>query len=222
MDTHYRDDPVGDRRPRDDAARTSATAFADPGHAMSALLAQNWWAVALRGAFAILFGIIALVLPGVTLTALVLLFAAYMLVDGVFAIVAGVRAARRHERWGLLVLEGIVDLVVGAVAVVAPLATVLAFVLLMAAWAIVTGAILTIAAFRLQVAHGRWLMGLGGIVSLIWGALLLIWPIAGALVLTWWIGAYALLFGIALLALAFRLRRRHRELPDAGVTPQRA
>jgi hypothetical protein len=100
--------------------------------AMSARLAENWWAIALRGVFAILFGAIALVLPGVTLTALVLLFAAYMLVDGVFAIVAAVRAARQHERWGWLVLEGIVDLIAGAIAVVWPLITIVAFVLLMA------------------------------------------------------------------------------------------
>src|SRR4051794_34350351 len=90
---------------------------ADPrSSAMSALLAQNWWAVALRGAFAVLFGFVALFLPGVTIASLVLLFAAYMLVDGVFAIVSAVRAAAHHERWGLLVLEGVCDIAAGAVA----------------------------------------------------------------------------------------------------------
>ncbi len=78
--------------------------------AMSALLARNWWAVALRGVFGVLFGLAALILPFTTVASLVLLFAAYMLADGVFAIVAGVRAAARHERWGLLILEGVVDL----------------------------------------------------------------------------------------------------------------
>src|SRR6202030_3208547 len=130
---------------------------------MSAALAHNWWAVALRGVFAILFGIIALLMPEVTLTALVLLFAAYMLVDGIFVIVAAVRAARRHERWGWLVLEGIADLAAGAIA------------FLLAAWAIVSGALLTAAAFRLNFPHGRGWMLLGGVVSLIWGVLLLIW-----------------------------------------------
>src|SRR3979411_1938723 len=91
---------------------------------MSAALARNWWAVGLRGACAILFGIIALLMPGVTLTALVLLFSAYMLVDGVFTIVAAVRAARRHERWGWLVLEGIADLAAGAIAFLWPGVTV--------------------------------------------------------------------------------------------------
>ena len=81
-------------------------------------------------------------LPGVTLAALVLLFAAYMLVDGVLALVAGLRAAERHERWGWLALEGVADLVAGVIAFVWPLVTVLAFVYLMGVWAIVSGALL--------------------------------------------------------------------------------
>ena len=125
-----------------------------------------------------------------TLASLVLLFAAYMLVDGIFAIIAGVRATRRHERWGLLVLEGIADIVAGGIAIVWPVITILVFVYLMGAWAIVSGILLLSAAFRLNIAHGRWLMGLGGVASVIWGFLLLLWPLAGAVVLTWWIGAY--------------------------------
>src|SRR5215472_8386445 len=89
--------------------------------AMNARLADNWWAIALRGVFAILFALIALLMPGVTLTALVLLFAGYMLVDGIFDIVAAVRAAGQGERWGWLVFEGIVDLIAGAIALVSPL-----------------------------------------------------------------------------------------------------
>ena len=85
----------------------------DRAQAMSALLAQNWWAVALRGAFAILFALIAFFWPGAAILSFVLFFSAYMLVDGVFAIVAAVRAASHHQRWGLLVLEGIVNILVG-------------------------------------------------------------------------------------------------------------
>jgi len=181
------------------------------------LFAQHWWAIALRGVFAIVFGILAIVLPGVTLASLVLLFAAYMLVDGVLAIIAGVRAARQHKRWWLLVLEGIADLAAGAIAVAWPLITVVVFVFVLGAWAIVSGGLLWAAAFRLNVAHGRWLMVLGGALSVIWGVLLLFWPIAGAIVLTWWLGGYALLFGGSLIALAFRLRRVQRELPSGAV-----
>ena len=178
--------------------------------AMSNLLAQNWWAIALRGVFAIIFGIIALLMPGAALLAFVLLFAAYMLVDGVFAIIAGVRAAKRHERWGWLIFEGILDFIAGGIAVVWPLITIVAFVFLMGAWAIVTGALLFGASFRLSIPHGRWLMALAGAISIIWGVLLIIWPLIGAIVLTWWIAAYALFFGVALLVLAFRLRGRRR------------
>ncbi len=117
--------------------------------AMSAALAQNWWAIALRGAFAILFGLVALLLPEVTMLALVLLFAAYMLLDGIFAIIAGVRAARRHDRWGWLIFEGAVNLIAGVIAVVWPFVTIVAFVFLLGAWAIVSGALLLAASFRL-------------------------------------------------------------------------
>jgi uncharacterized membrane protein HdeD (DUF308 family) len=189
---------------------------------MSAALARNWWAVALRGVFAILFGIVALLMPGVTLAALVLLFAAYMLVDGIFTIVAAVRAARRHERWGWLVLEGIADLAAGAIALLWPLITVVAFIYLLAAWAIVSGALMTAAAFRLHILHGRGWMLFGGVVSLIWGVLLIVWPLTGALVLTWWLAAYALFFGGALLVLAFRLRARRHDRPPARPTTQSA
>jgi uncharacterized membrane protein HdeD (DUF308 family) len=182
--------------------------------AMSALLAQNWWAVALRGAFAILFGVIALVTPGVTIASLVLLFAAYMLVDGVFAIVSAVRAAAHHERWGLLVLEGVCDIAAGAIALVWPGITVLTFVFLSAAWAILSGGLMLGAAFRLAKDHGRWWLALGGIVSIVWGLLLIVAPGAAALVMTWWLGAYALMFGIMLLVLGFQLRgRKDRALP---------
>ena len=192
----------------------------ETNEAMSAMLARNWWLVALRGLFAIVFGVIAILMPGVTLLALVLLFAAYMLVDGVLAIVAGVRAARRHERWGLLIFEGITDLIAGAIAFVWPLITLLAFVIIMGAWAIVSGGLLTAAAFRLHLSHGRWLMAFGGIASVIWGFLLLTWPFAGAVVLAWWMGAYALVFGVTLLFLAFRLRRERRRGMPTGMAPQ--
>jgi uncharacterized membrane protein HdeD (DUF308 family) len=168
------------------------------------LLARNWWAIASRGVLGILFGLVALFLPGATMLSLVLLFAAYVFVDGVLAIVAAVRAAQQHERFGLLVLEGIVNIITAAIAVVWPGITVVAFVLLVAIWAIVSGALMLSAAIRID--YGRWWLALGGLASLIYGALLIGAPLIGALVLTWWLGAYALVFGVSLLVLAFRLR----------------
>jgi uncharacterized membrane protein HdeD (DUF308 family) len=199
---------TGDRlgASRADSAQTEA---------MSAVLAQNWWLVALRGVFAILFGIIAFVAPGATILSLVLLFSAYMLVDGIFAIASAVRAARAGERWGLLVLEGLANIATGVVAFLWPGLTVLAFVLLMAAWSLVSGGLMLGASFRLKKNHGRGWLAFGAIVSIIYGILLVIAPLVGALVLTWWLGAYALVFGVALIALAFQLRARKGEVPSA-------
>ncbi len=174
----------------------------------STALARNWWAVLIRGALALLFGLVALVLPGPTLASLVLLFGAYMAVDGVFAIVAGARAAAHHERWGELMIEGVLGLVAASIAFFAPLATILAVVILAAVWAVVSGVALLIGAFHLHGTHGRTLMALGGVVSIVWGVLLYWFPAAGAVVMTYWLGIYALLFGAALVALALRLRRR--------------
>ncbi|MGU3477388.1 HdeD family acid-resistance protein [Methylobacterium sp. D48H] len=177
--------------------------------AMSAALARNWWLVALRGVIAVLFGAVAFIAPGAFVLSLVLFFAAYMLVDGVVAVVGAVRAAQRHERWGFMLVEGLVDIVVGVAAVLVPAAAVWAFVLLLAAWALVTGGLMIAAAFRLHLHYGRWWLGLGGVVSILFGLALLINPGMSALVLTWWIGSYTFAFGILLLILAFKLRAQH-------------
>ncbi len=177
--------------------------------AMSAALARNWWLVALRGVISILFGAVAFAAPAAFVLSLVLFFAAYMLADGVFAVVGAVRAAQRHERWGFLLLEGLVDIVVGVAAVLVPAAAVWAFVLLLAALALVTGGLMIAAAFRLHLHYGRWWLVLGGVVSILFGLALLINPGMSALVLTWWIGSYTFAFGILLLILAFKLRAQH-------------
>jgi uncharacterized membrane protein HdeD (DUF308 family) len=186
---------------------------------MSAILAQNWWAVALRGAAAIIFGIIALTATGPAMLSLVLIYGAYMLVDGVFAIVAAVRAARRHDRWGVFVLEGVVSLVAAAVAFLLPGITLIAFVILIAAWAMVSGVVALVAMFRVRRDHGRIWMGISGVCSIILGIALVIAPLLGAIVLTWWIGAYAIISGVSLLVLAFRLRMHRDDATHAGVMP---
>jgi uncharacterized membrane protein HdeD (DUF308 family) len=179
-------------------------------------LVQNWWLFTLRGIFAIVFGLLALIFPGPTMLSLVILFSAYMLVDGIFGIISAVRAIRRKEdRWGLLIFEGLIDIAVGILAFLWPGITVVAFVLLVGAWAIVTGAVMTAAGFRLNVSHGRWWLALSGVLSLAFGTLLVITPLIGAIVLTWWIGAYALAFGVALVIFSFKLRSRQHE----GVSP---
>ncbi len=194
----------------------ASTTFNPASDARSDLLAQNWWLFTLRGVLGILFGLIALIFPGPTILSLVIFFSAYMLVDGVFGIISAVRAIRRKEdRWGLLIFEGLLNIAVGIAAFLWPGLTVIAFIWLIAAWAIVTGALMTAAGFRLNIDHGRWWMVLGGLLSLAYGVLLIITPLIGAIVLTWWLGAYALVFGVALVVFSFKLRSRQHE----GVSP---
>jgi len=162
---------------------------------------------------------VAFAAPAAFVLSLVLFFAAYMLADGVFTIVAAVRAAQHHERWGFLLFEGLVDILVGVAAFLVPAAAVWAFVLLLAAWAFVTGGLMIAAAFRLHLHYGRWWLLLGGVISLLFGLALVIEPGMSALVLTGWLGAYAIAFGVMLLILAFSLRSRHTAAPVAPRRP---
>jgi uncharacterized membrane protein HdeD (DUF308 family) len=173
---------------------------------MVELLARNWWALALRGAVTIALGVVAFLMPETALVGLILLFAAFLLIDGVFAIVAGLRRAERGQRWGGLVVEGATGIAAGLVIALYPGLSLLAFVYIAAAWAIVSGAALLVAARRLHRDHGEWLMLAAGALSVLWGVLVLMWPMAGVVVWAWWIGAYALIFGAMMLGLAFRLR----------------
>ncbi len=177
----------------------------------SAMLAKNWWLFLVRGIFGVIFGLLAFLFPGPTMLSLVLLFSAYMLVDGIAGIVSAVRAMRRKDEWGLLIFEGLLNIAVGVAAFIWPGLTVLAFVFMVGAWAIISGALMMAAGFRLKLDHGRWWMVLGGLLSLVYGALLVAMPLIGAVVLTWWMGAYAMAFGIALVVLAFKLRARQNE-----------
>ncbi|WP_243374817.1 HdeD family acid-resistance protein [Microvirga solisilvae] len=201
------------------AAGTSNPTHPDPlyrAESMSALLARNWWAVALRGVFAVILALIAFFWPGATILSFVLFFSAYMLVDGVFGIVSGIRAASRHERWGLLILEGVLNIIVGILAFIMPGLTVLFFVTLLAVWSLITGVLMIVAAFKLDPAFGRGWLIFSGLVSVLFGVALLVAPLIGAVVLTWWLGAYAMVFGIALIVLAFKLRSRKDDLTGSA------
>jgi len=170
-------------------------------------LTRHWWVLALRGVVAILFALIAFSRPGITLVALVWLWGAYAFVDGVFAVIAAVRSAEQHQRWGMLLLEGISGIAAGIIAFAWTGITALVLVYLIAAWAVVTGIFEIAAAIRLrQMIEGEWLLGLTGVLSILLGVLIAAWPGAGLLAWVWMIGAYALVIGIVLLVLAFRLR----------------
>lgn len=207
------------------STNSTVTPERNPGdEAMSRLLAENWWALAIRGVAAILLGLIAIFVPGAAMLSLALFFAAYLLVDGVFGIISAVRAARADQRWGLLLAEGVLDIIVGIIAFLFPVSAVFAFVIVTAAWALITGVLMLISAYKLTREHGRWWMVLSGVVSILFGIALLIAPLIGAVVLTWWLGGYAIAFGVFMLILAFRLRSRHEHTREThgGAQPHGA
>lgn len=180
---------------------------------MSRTLQRHWWAVGLRGALAIAFGIALLAFRHMALVALVLLFGVFAIADGALTIWLG----RRRVQSAHQSLEGMVSLAAGAAALLWPGITGLGLLLLIALRAILTGAIEIAVAVRLRrVIGNQFLLVLGGSLSIAFGMLLIAFPGAGALALTWLIGAYTMVVGIALLALAFRLRglaARRRALP---------
>jgi uncharacterized membrane protein HdeD (DUF308 family) len=187
---------------------TTNDASSPLGRGVLPVLARNWWALVLRGLAAILFGVLAFAWPGITLFVLVLFFGAYMLVDGIFAIVAAVRAAGEEDRWWLLLVQGILGVLAGLVAIFWPGLTALALLYFIAAWAIVTGIMEIVAAIRLRrEIEGEWALALSGALSVLFGVLLVVLPApAGLLSLVWLIGAYAVATGVLLLILAFRVR----------------
>lgn len=175
---------------------------------MLAGLARNWWLLAIRGIAGILFGIGAFVWPGLTLSVLILLVGAYALVDGLFALIAGIGA----RRW-LMALEGLAGLILGVLTFVWPGITALVLLYFIAMWSIITGVFEIAMAVQLRkVIANEWMLILSGILSLILGFVLIVYPGAGALSLIWLIGAYALIFGIVTLGLAFRLRSAHNNV----------
>jgi uncharacterized membrane protein HdeD (DUF308 family) len=183
----------------------------------------NWWALALRAAAAFLLAVIAFLLPGPTLTAIVLIFGVYAVIDGVLALVAAVRGLRKHERWGAMLLEGIVGVAAGAIALMWPGIGALALVYVMAAWALVTGVLEIAMAVRLRkVITGEWLLILSGVLSILLAGLVAAFPLAGATALAWTLGVYALLYGGVLMGLALRIRqwtRMNLAAASGGPTP---
>ena len=191
-----------------------ATAFSRRGlhqGAREALLSSNWWAAAIRGVIAILIGTFAILAPAPTLVALLMIFAAYSFVDGVFAIVLAVRGARKHERWGWLAFNGVVSIAAAAVAVFFPGPAIVAFAILFAVWAIVSGSASLAAGLGLGKSHGRWWLIAGGIITILLGVWALFDLGLGLLALSYLVGFQALFAGFTLLALAYHLRERNVE-----------
>jgi uncharacterized membrane protein HdeD (DUF308 family) len=173
-------------------------------------LARNWWLLLLRGIVSVVFGILAFIWPGITLFALVLLYGAYALVDGVLAIAAAIKGRGRAPT-GWLVLVGVLGIAAGIVTFVWPAITAFALLVLIGVWSILHGILEVVGAIRLRrEIRGEGLLILGGILSIAFGLIVLLQPGAGALAIVWLIGAYAVVFGALFVALSLRLRKHAR------------
>jgi len=185
---------------------------------MLGLVARDWWVFAIRGIAALVFGILAFIWPETTLTVLVYLFGAYVLVDGASLLVALVRGdavARRHG-WAVAIM-GVLGIVVGVVTFVAPGVTALSLLYLVAFWAIATGTFQVIAAIQLrkELDNEFW-MALGGVASIVFGVLLVAFPGEGLISLVWLVGIWAVVFGVSSLGLAYRLHKIDASLSKAA------
>ena len=187
---------------------TSDISGAERGAAVERSLqpfAGIWWLMVLRGLCGILFGVAAILVPGAAILSLVVVLAVYLLADGIFGLISAVMAGQRGERWGLLVAESLVNVIIAVVMLLFPDIAVLSFMLLLAVWAIVTGALMIGTALNHR-HQGKAPLVIGGLASVVFGIVLAVGPLIGAVILTWWLGIYALIFGGALLAFGLRLR----------------
>ncbi|MBV8246116.1 MAG: HdeD family acid-resistance protein [Candidatus Eremiobacteraeota bacterium] len=169
-------------------------------------LSRRWWVFLLRGIAGIVLGILAFAWPGITLLSFVIVFAAYLLVDGVFAVIAAL-SGEAGSRWGLLLFEGILAIVVAILLWAYPGMSAIFFIYFFAAWAIVSGIAEIVFGVQLRdVITNEWLYVLGGIVSIIFGIWVMREPLSGGVAIVWIMGSYAIAFGIIQLILAFRVR----------------
>jgi uncharacterized membrane protein HdeD (DUF308 family) len=176
-------------------------------------LTRNWWAIVLRGLFAVLFGVGTFVWPGITLAVLVLFYGAYSLIDGVMAVLWSLVGRQPGAfPWGVF-LAGLAGIAVGIVTFLWPGVTALALLYLIAAWAIVRGIFEVIAAvaLRRELEH-EWLLAASGVLSILLGVFLVAAPGAGALAVLWWIGGFAIVVGILMIVLGFRLKGMRERL----------
>ena len=174
------------------------------------VLARVWWAFVLRGVLAILFGVLAFLNVALAAIALVALFAAWAIIDGVTGLIAGWRTRSQDRNWWWSVVEGLLGIAAGIIAVLLPGMAAVALVLVIGAWAVITGALEIYGAIKLraQISGELWLV-LAGIGSILFGLLLFIFPTMGVVTLTWLIGGFALVFGVLLIMLGLRLRTIH-------------
>jgi uncharacterized membrane protein HdeD (DUF308 family) len=170
-------------------------------------LARNWWVILLRGILSLIFGVLTFVWPGITLAVLVALYGAFALVDGVLALAAAIRGGTPAPRWWLA-LVGIFGIAAGVLTAIWPQITATVLLLFIAAWAIAMGVMQIVGAIKLRnEIEGEWLLIASGVLSVLFGLMLVAWPSQGALAMVLVIGTFAILFGILMIGFSFRLRK---------------
>src|SRR5713101_3580110 len=170
-------------------------------------LKRHWWVPVIRGIAAIVFGIIAFGYPGLTIATLVLFFGAWVLIDGVFRIVGAIAGRASDPEWGFHLIIGIIGIIIGFLTFHAPAITAMALIIYIAAWALMIGATEIALAIKLRrEIKGEWFLILMGLASIVFAALLLWNPLAGAAALIWIMAWYAVIFGVLAIIFGFRLR----------------
>ena len=183
------------------------------------ILSRNWWMLLLRGVVAIIFGLLLITRPGISLLTLVYLFGAFALVDGVAGTITAIGGRREHDKWWVLLLAGLAGIVLGILTFMNPGITALVLLLYIAIWAILSGVFQVMAAIRLRKEiEGEFWLGLAGAVSVAFGLLLVARPGAGALAVVWMIGGYAVALGVILVLLAFKVRGFAKRVEGALAT----
>jgi len=182
---------------------------------LAKLLGQSWWVLLLRGVLAILLGFAAFARPGMALKTLLMLFAAYVFIDGISNVIAAFSGRDDNEHWWVVLIEGLLGIAIGVLTVFRPGTTGVVLLVLIAFWAIMTGILRIILAIRLRKEiEGEWWLGLSGLLGVLFGVIVMMKPGAGALSVLWMIGTWLILMGITLVLLSFKSRGFHKKLDE--------
>ena len=175
---------------------------------MSIMLHRSWWVLLLRGAAAIIFGVLTWMQPVASAAALVLVFGAYVFVDGLLGIYTAIKSRKESRHWWLVLLWGLTGVIVGVLTAINPAVTALVLTIYIGVWALMTGVLQIVAALRLRKEiDGEWILVLGGLLSVLFGIFVLAQPGAGLMAMLWVLATYAVIFGVLMVILAFKIKK---------------
>lgn len=175
---------------------------------LSTMLQRSWWVLLVRGLAAIVFGVLTWMQPAASAVALLVIFGAYVLVDGALGVYGAIKNRHQSSQWWVMLIWGLAGVIVGVLTVINPAITGLVLTIYIGVWAVVTGVMQIIAAMRLRKEiEGEWLLVLSGLLSVVFGGFVLSQPMAGMMAMVWVIATYAVIFGVLMILLAFRVKK---------------